>query len=207
MADGGKKDYKVGYAKPPEGRRFKPGQSGNSRGRPPTPKTMSGVIARLLGQNITVPVAGKRRRMPLVEALGRQAAQEAAAGDLNALMKVVKVALSLDSAASAEPTEEELKSLKKWRDFEVVSFADWLELRGLLIASGALAMDAFNRPVMTDLALDRLFEPGFDPVERERLIEEYRRSVSLRRESDLVDWTTVVEEGHAGAGGAQGKKS
>ena len=32
--DGGKKTHEVGYGKPPKAHRFKPGRSGNPRGRP-----------------------------------------------------------------------------------------------------------------------------------------------------------------------------
>jgi hypothetical protein len=192
MTDQDNPDYAVGYRKPPKGRQFKPGQSGNPAGRPRAPRTMSGAIARLLGQKITIAVAGKSRRMSLIEALGRQATQQAASGDLGTLTKLIKVALSLDLASPLEPTAEELEAQEQWRGFEMFSFIDLLQLRELLIAANALCMDKLNRPVLTDGAVDRLFSPDFDPGERERLIKEYRLSVSLRRESDPVDWSRLA---------------
>ena len=191
MADQDKPDYKVGYGKPPKGRQFRLGQSGNPLGRPRAARTMSGAIARLLGQKITIAVAGKPRRVSLIEGLGRQATQQAAAGDLNTLTQLIKVALSLDSASPLEPTAGELEAQEHWRNFEVRAFVDWLELREFLIAGGALQMDKFNRPVLTDEAIDVLFPPGFDPSERDRLVKEYRNSVSLRNESDPVDWSNL----------------
>lgn len=39
-------DYKIGFGKPPEGKRFKPGQSGNPRGRPPRATNPLGEIVK-----------------------------------------------------------------------------------------------------------------------------------------------------------------
>jgi hypothetical protein len=153
---------------------------------------MTAAIARLLMQKITTAMGGKSRRMPMIEALGRKATQEAAAGDLNTLMKLSKLALSFDLASPLEPTAEELKEQERWRAFEVVAFTDWLDLRAFMMAAGALRMDELNRPVLTEGAMDRLFSPGFDPAERDRLIKEYRRSVSSRREPDPFDWTSLT---------------
>ena len=44
----------VGFGKPPEHARFKPGQSGNPKGRPRGRMSSSSVIARLLNEKVTV---------------------------------------------------------------------------------------------------------------------------------------------------------
>lgn len=45
-----KADYEVGYGRPPAASRFKPGRSGNPRGRPPKSKNLSTLVARVLGE-------------------------------------------------------------------------------------------------------------------------------------------------------------
>ncbi len=47
-------DYEVGYGKPPEHTRFKPGQSGNPRGRPKGTKNLKTDLIEELSEKIVV---------------------------------------------------------------------------------------------------------------------------------------------------------
>lgn len=46
--------YDVGYGKPPVASRFKPGQSGNPRGRPKNARNVRTLLAAALAQRITI---------------------------------------------------------------------------------------------------------------------------------------------------------
>jgi hypothetical protein len=52
--DNSKSDYPVGYKKPPRHTQFKPGQSGNPRGRPKQSATFADVLTKQLRKKVTV---------------------------------------------------------------------------------------------------------------------------------------------------------
>ncbi len=56
-------DYEVGYRKPPVKSRFKSGQSGNPRGRPPGSKNLKTLLRELAARRISVREEGKLRRL------------------------------------------------------------------------------------------------------------------------------------------------
>ena len=58
-----KKDYEVGYGKPPKRTRYKPGQSGNPKGRPKGSKSRRAVIDEILDTKVVVTIGGKRRKV------------------------------------------------------------------------------------------------------------------------------------------------
>ena len=83
--------YPVGYAKPPQSSQYKPGQSGNRRGR----AKGSGDLGKMLEDelNVTVEVAEGGRRLKLSKARisVRQLANKSAAGNLRALLAAVEL--------------------------------------------------------------------------------------------------------------------
>lgn len=79
--DGKPSQYQVGYQKPPSHTRFKPGVSGNAKGRPKGSRNFSTVIDRELNTRIEVTENGKRRRISKREAVVKQTVNKAAAGD------------------------------------------------------------------------------------------------------------------------------
>jgi hypothetical protein len=70
-------DYEVGYGRPPKASQFKPGQSGNPRGRPKQADAAALDIAGLLNEPIKVKVAGKAKTMSPFEASFRQLTKQA----------------------------------------------------------------------------------------------------------------------------------
>lgn len=77
MADVSKKDYVVGYGKPPEHTRFKKGQSANPSGRPKGSKSLRAVIDEVLDTKVLVTIGGKRRRVTKKHLIVETAVNEA----------------------------------------------------------------------------------------------------------------------------------
>ncbi len=84
-------DYEVGCGKPPKEHQFKPGQSGNPRGRPRSKKSGSTDISELLGEPIKVTTGGKVRDMGPFEASLRKLAKRAVGGHLPSILKFIKI--------------------------------------------------------------------------------------------------------------------
>jgi hypothetical protein len=57
------KDYAVGYGRPPKHTRFKPGQSGNPRGRKKGVQNFKTDLAEELHETLIITEGGQRRRV------------------------------------------------------------------------------------------------------------------------------------------------
>jgi hypothetical protein len=90
-AAGADADNRVGYRRPPKHSRFRPGQSGNPRGRPPGVKSLSDIVRKIVGQKVTVTENGRARRVPRLEAILLRAASEASRGDGRALRLLLQL--------------------------------------------------------------------------------------------------------------------
>jgi uncharacterized protein DUF5681 len=107
------RNYAIGYGKPPVGRRFEKGQSGNPRGlRGPHGKnnknTLSALLVAALDEPVTLTSGGKRRRITKREAIVTQMVDKSAAADLRAtkmLIDMLKEAEAKVGAASPEPAK------------------------------------------------------------------------------------------------------
>ena len=62
-------DYEVGYGKPPKKNQFKPGHSGNKKGRPKGHKNLMSIIRECSSEKIIVNKNGKTIKMEKREAL------------------------------------------------------------------------------------------------------------------------------------------
>lgn len=83
-------DYKVGYRKPPERTRFKPGQSGNPKGRPKGRKNLATIMKEILARPVLVKQNGQEHRVTFSEAFVHKLmarALEGNARDMIALMR------------------------------------------------------------------------------------------------------------------------
>lgn len=94
-------EYKVGPGKPPRQHQFKPGQSGNPRGRPKGARGFNALVRDILSEKISVNTKRGSRRMAAIELLLRRSLEIALKGDLRA----VALVLSHYRAASPEPPE------------------------------------------------------------------------------------------------------
>jgi hypothetical protein len=63
MPPDNERDYEVGYGKPPRHTRFKPGRSGNPRGRPSGSKNLSTLLNEALNEPVIVAENGGQRKI------------------------------------------------------------------------------------------------------------------------------------------------
>lgn len=78
------KDYEIGYGKPPKDTQFKPGCSGNKKGRTKGSKNLSTIFKALAYKKFPVEENGKQIRATRVQMMFMSALNKAAKGDLNA---------------------------------------------------------------------------------------------------------------------------
>lgn len=86
------KRYEVGYGKPPKHTQFKPGESGNRKGRPKKSENLPATLQKVLGKRIPVREGDKVRRVPMFEAMLLAAVVKATKGDQRAFMAIMKLA-------------------------------------------------------------------------------------------------------------------
>jgi Family of unknown function (DUF5681) len=75
----------VGYKKPPVHTRFRPGQSGNPRGREKGLRNLSVDVKRMLHEPIKISIGGKERRVSSQEGALKRLREKAFKGDARAL--------------------------------------------------------------------------------------------------------------------------
>jgi hypothetical protein len=83
--------YEVGYGKPPEHSRFRPGESGNRRGRPKGALNWLTYAERALAEQVAVKDGGRTRKISKLEVAMTQLANKAAKGDLGAIRTVFEM--------------------------------------------------------------------------------------------------------------------
>ena len=76
-----RRDYAVGYRRPPKSTRFKPGASGNPKGRPKGSRPVGAVLQEIIRQKVSVTENGTTRRLPVLEIMLRRLANDAMRGD------------------------------------------------------------------------------------------------------------------------------
>lgn len=108
MSEGDDPPYEVGYGKTPLHSRFKPGQSGNSRGRPRNAKNASTIVREALTAKVTLRENGRTRNMSKLEVSMTQLANKAAAGDLKAIQMVVSLYREVEAEAQGRSQDRPL---------------------------------------------------------------------------------------------------
>ena len=82
-------DYPVGYRRPPAHSQFKPGQSGNPKGRPRGATNLREQIERELRSTVPVKTNGKARKVTKRAAIGMRVVHKAMEGDARAIATIV----------------------------------------------------------------------------------------------------------------------
>ena len=88
----GKPAYEVGYGKPPQASRFKPGTSGNPKGRRKETQNFSTYLRQELAASVAVNKDGKSYRMPKVQLIATQLVTSAIKGNLKSIETLMKLA-------------------------------------------------------------------------------------------------------------------
>lgn len=102
----------VGYGRPPVANRFKPGQSGNPRGRKKGVKNVATIFNDALYKPVKIRMAGRVGTLPKIEAIVEVILNKALAGDSAAFSRVIELAHKLGgfeflaSSISSSPDRE-----------------------------------------------------------------------------------------------------
>jgi Family of unknown function (DUF5681) len=83
-------EYEVGYARPPIDSRFKPGQSGNRKGRPKGRKNMLSILDAVLKEPVLIRKGNVVRKVSTAEAIMRALAVKAMKGDAKANARIME---------------------------------------------------------------------------------------------------------------------
>ena len=83
--------YAVGYGKPPSTSRFKPGQSGNAKGRPKGRKNLKTLIRQAMTAMITVQEGSSGRHVTKLEGVVLRQLQNALKGNDRSAMAVIAI--------------------------------------------------------------------------------------------------------------------
>jgi hypothetical protein len=114
----------VGYGRPPVAKQFKPGQSGNPRGRKKGIKNVATIFNDALYKPVKTRTGGRVRTLPKIEAIVEVMLNKALAGDIPAVSRIFELAHKLGGFAflanSTSPNREgeALEKLKRLLDLE-----------------------------------------------------------------------------------------
>jgi Family of unknown function (DUF5681) len=86
----------TGYGRPPEHARFKPGKSGNPKGRPKQSKNLKSIIQQALTSNVTVRENGRLRSVSKIEGVVLSQLERALKGNEKAALAVLRMAGHVD---------------------------------------------------------------------------------------------------------------
>jgi len=103
-------DYEIGKGKAPKEHQFKPGQSGNPKGRPKGSKNVNHILSKILGEKITITDAGQKMVVSKLEGAMRVLVNKAFAGhpqSLKLLLDVVEGTQGSNPAPAENPFTDE----------------------------------------------------------------------------------------------------
>jgi hypothetical protein len=109
-------DYAVGWGKPPEHSRFKPGQSGNPGGRKKGSVNVKTAVRQALESTVEVTENGQKRSVSLLDALVLNLAQQALRGNVKAIQLTLSLAdqhCDADNDDGQELPEEDVAILRR----------------------------------------------------------------------------------------------
>jgi hypothetical protein len=109
-------DYEVGYRKPPKHTQFKPGQSGNPRGRPTGTKNLKTDLIEELGEKIVVREGEETQRVSKQRAVVKTLVAKTLKGDARAGSLLMGMMMRLldtgeDGPDSVEPLHDDEREI------------------------------------------------------------------------------------------------
>lgn len=103
-------DYEVGYSKPPKHTRFKPGQSGNSKGRSKGTRNLSSDLKDELGERIRIREGDQEKSISKQRALVKALVAKALKGDTRAATVLITM---VDRYITPEIAATDTRSLSR----------------------------------------------------------------------------------------------
>src|SRR5438067_8179820 len=100
-----RREYEVGYKKPPQHTRFKPGQSGNRRGRSAGSKNLATIVREALDAKVVVGEGTGRRKITKREAIITQLVNRSAKADLRATQILLGLIRDIERRSEANPSQ------------------------------------------------------------------------------------------------------
>jgi hypothetical protein len=106
----------VGYGHPPREHQFKPGQSGNPRGRPKGAKNEATILSETLNRKITKMEGGKTQKISVLNGVILRIAEDALKGNLRSAMFLLNRYATMASGESQrnELNEDEREVLESY---------------------------------------------------------------------------------------------
>ncbi len=119
--NGSKDNYQIGYGKPPKGTQFKPGQTGNPKGKPPGAKNLKTELLEELREVIPVKEGGVRRKISKQRAMLKSLTAKAVQGDPRTASILINLMIRLlhpevDAETDIDLSAEDLEILKRFED-------------------------------------------------------------------------------------------
>lgn len=95
--------YDVGFGKPPAKTKFKPGASGNLKGRPRGSKNFSTVIEEELSERVAIIENGQQKQFSKGKVVAKQLVNQAATGDPKAMQTLISATRPRGATRAATP--------------------------------------------------------------------------------------------------------
>jgi hypothetical protein len=102
-------DYEVGYKRPPRKSQFRPGQSGNPKGRPKGSKNFATALNQELNNRVLITETGQQRRFSKREVVAKQLVNKAVSGDLKAIPVLLNQTREFEGVVGDFSNEEVIK--------------------------------------------------------------------------------------------------
>jgi len=104
--DDAKREYEVGYRKPPRHTQFKPGKSGNPRGRPKGTKNLATDLREELGETVLVREGDRAKRISKQRALVKSLMTRTLKGDARAATLLTSMMMRVLDPGEGASVEE-----------------------------------------------------------------------------------------------------
>ena len=84
-------DEPVGYGRPPKRHQYKPGESGNPKGRPKSARGLKTLLRKEMNERVRVTENGKTKTLSKLEVIVKRMTEQAAKGDARARAKLLEL--------------------------------------------------------------------------------------------------------------------
>ncbi len=110
---GDRPQYEVGYKKPPKLTQFKPGQSGNGKGRPKNAKGLKADLREEMAERVTITENAKPVKISKQRLMVKSLVQKAAKGDVRAQNSVLELIIRVFGVEDERTAKNELSKNDK----------------------------------------------------------------------------------------------